>query len=255
MKILISNDDGINAPGLHALLQPLKKAGHELVVVAPKYENSAVSHAITVHDPIFVCEHEFLDSEIKGWEVTGRPADCVKMALEVIMKDNLPDLVISGINSGANLGLDTIYSGTVNAALEASMHNIPAIAVSLNCKDPKADYSTAAGYAVQFSEVYFALNLPKATMLNINVPAVPKEKIKGVKLAKLGDFAYDNVFEPRQDLKGRTYYWLGGNMIPNGSSNIDYDYDAVCQNWVTLTPLQHDLTDKESFAKMQMMDF
>ena len=255
MKILISNDDGITAPGLNALLQPFKNAGHEIVVVAPTHENSASSHAITVHDPIFVCEHKFTDPQIKGWSVGGRPADCVKIALEVLLKDDLPELVISGINAGSNLGLDTMYSGTVNAALEASMHDIPAIAVSLNSRASDADYSVAVEYALKITQDYMNFALPKSTMLNVNVPGVAKEDIKGIRLTKLGDVWYDNVFSPRQDLRGRTYYWLGGEIVLNTVCNIEYDVDAVNQNWVTVTPLHYDLTDKESFEKLKKLNF
>ena len=255
MKILISNDDGITAPGLNALLLPLQEAGHQVIVVAPASENSACSHAITVHDPIFVNEYKFMDKNIKGWKVIGKPADCVKIALEVLLKDELPDLVIAGINCGPNLGIDTMYSGTVSAALEASMHNIPAIAFSLESRLPEADYSLAATYAVKIVAKYRSFNLPKSTMLNVNIPYTNEENIRGIRLTKLGNILYDNVFSPRQDLRGRTYYWLGGEMLKNAHINIDYDVDALTQNWITVTPLHYDLTDIASMEKLRKIKF
>ncbi len=251
MKILISNDDGINAPGLSALLQPLKNAGHEILVAAPTWENSASSHAITVHDPIFVDEYEFSDNSIRAWSIGGRPADCVKMALELLLLDELPDLVISGINRGPNMGLDTVYSGTVSAALEASMHGIPAMAVSLDSRSRKADYRVAAEIAVKIVESYKEFHLPLTSMLNVNVPAIEKEKIKGLKITGLGDVAYDNIFAARKDLQGRTYYWLGGEIVTEIGNNLSLDVDAVANNWVAITPLQYDLTDYKSLDKIK----
>lgn len=252
MRILISNDDGISAPGLGALLKHLQNAGHEVIVVAPDKENSAQSHAITVHDPIFVEKYTFAESpDVKAWMISGRPADCVKMALEVLLTDDLPDLVISGINSGSNMGLDTVYSGTVSAALEASMHNIPAIAVSLDSRSRKADFSTAAEIAVKMVAEYDRFNLPKGTMLNVNVPEVSKEEIKGIKVTKLGNISYDNVFVKRKDIRGRTYYWLGGEAIIYDSDDLGVDTGAVKNNWVAVTPLRHDLTDQNSLEKIK----
>ena len=253
MKILVTNDDGISSAGLKALLAPLKNAGYEIVVVAPTYENSAASHAITVHDPIFVNEYEFDDFDIKAWSVTGRPADCVKIALEVFLKDDLPDFVVSGINRGPNMGLDTVYSGTVSAALEASMHGIPALAVSLDSRSRKADYTVAAEYAVKILERYSDFELPNTSMINLNIPAVDKSLIKGIKVAELGNVAYDNAFLPRQDLQGRTYYWLGGEILENPGHNPDLDVDAVGENWVTITPLTYDLTDHKSLKRIKQI--
>lgn len=252
MKILITNDDGIASKGLSALFAPLQKNGHEIIVVAPSYENSAASHAITVHDPIFVSEYEeFAESGIKAWSVTGRPADCVKIALEVFLKDSLPDFVVSGINRGPNMGLDTVYSGTVSAALEASMHSIPALAVSLDSRSRKADYTVAAEYAAKIVEEYHRFSLPKTSMINLNVPAVDSALIKGIKVVKLGNVAYDNAFAPRKDLQGRTYYWLGGELVENPGHDPELDVDAVGDNWVTITPLRYDLTDYESLERIQ----
>ena len=252
MRILISNDDGINATGIKALLKPLQQAGHEIIVVAPDKENSAQSHAITVHEPIFLEEYTFAENaDIKAWVVCGRPADCTKIALEVILTDKMPDLVISGINNGSNLGLDTIYSGTVSAALEASMHNIPAIAVSLDSRSKQADFSVAAEITVKLVDEYQKLALPKGTMLNVNVPAVTAEKIKGIRVAKLGNISYDNVFAERKDLRGRTYYWLGGEAVIYDSEDLSVDTGAVRNNWVAVTPLCYDLTDQASLAKIK----
>lgn len=251
MLILISNDDGISAPGLKALLKPLGNAGHEVVVAAPEKENSAQSHAITVHEPIFVDDYVFDDyPNIKAWSISGRPADCTKMAIEILL-DKVPDLVISGINCGPNMGLDTVYSGTVSAALEASIHDIPAIAVSLDNRSKTADFSVAAEIIVKIVNEYENFSIPRGTMLNVNVPAVSKDEIKGIRVTKLGKIAYDNVFEERKNLSGRTYYWLGGEPIIYEKNDLNIDTGAVKNNWVAVTPLHHDLTDTESLIKMK----
>ncbi len=251
MKILITNDDGINAPGLKALLQPLKNAGHKLILAAPAFESSASSHSITVHEPIFVDEYYIEHLDIKGWSITGKPADCVKLALEVLLEEK-PDMVVSGINKGPNLGIDTVYSGTVSAALEASMHNIPAIAFSLNTRLKNADYSIASEFVVSIIDEYKNYPIKSTTMLNINIPYVAKkEDIKGNIVTKLGDVAYSNVFAPRRDLQGRQYYWLGGEMINNNSCDIDFDINAINNNYIAITPLSYDLTDYNALNSMQ----
>ena len=255
MKILISNDDGIQAPGLNALLKPLRNAGHEIIVVAPNKENSAISHAITVHDPIFVDNYVFADFEdIKAWTTSGKPADCVKIALEVLL-DEKPDLVVSGINHGANMGLDTIYSGTVSAALEASIHKTPAVAFSLDTRTKEADFSTAAQIAVEIIDSYNDFKLPKTSILNVNIPYVKREEIKGKRIVDLADIAYDNIFVPRTNLKGRTYYWLGGEVVDNPVNDINTDLGAVAEKWVSITPLQYDLTDHNSLDKLKNKSF
>ncbi len=250
MKILLSNDDGISAPGLQALLQPLLEAGHELLVAAPTRENSASSHAITVHDPIFVDEYEFCNPAIRGWSIGGRPADCVKMALEVLLAKP-PDLVVSGINRGPNMGLDTIYSGTVSAAMEASIHGVPAMAVSLDSRSRKADYRVAADITVKLVNSYAQFQLPATSMLNVNIPAVEGDKIKGIRVVGLGEVAYDNIFAARKDLQGRTYYWLGGEIITEVGQNLSIDVDAVGNNWVSITPLQYDMTDYKALNNIK----
>ena len=251
MRILISNDDGIAAAGLNALLTPLQAAGHELIVAAPTWENSASSHAITVHDPIFVEEYEFAGkTKIKAWSIGGRPADCVKMALEVLL-DKPPDIVISGINRGPNMGMDTVYSGTVSAALEASMHGIPAMAVSLDSRSRKADYQAAAQITVKVLSEYHKFCLPPTSMLNVNVPDIAKEQIKGIRVTGLGTVAYDNIFAARKDLQGRTYYWLGGEIVTEVGDNLFTDVDAVGNGWVAVTPLQYDLTDYSALEKIK----
>ncbi|MDR2007064.1 MAG: 5'/3'-nucleotidase SurE [Acidaminococcales bacterium] len=256
MKILLTNDDGIAAPGLHALFLALKEAGHGVTVAAPTFENSAISHAITVHDPIFVDEYEISGHGKIGWSIKGHPADCVKLALEALLSEP-PEIVVSGINNGSNTGLDTVYSGTVSAAMEASMHNVPAIAFSLASKSRQADYTIAAEIALNIVGEYEKFNLPAGTMLNVNIPAASKEQIKGMRVTELGNTAYDNIFAPRHDLRGRTYYWIGGSLAVNsaGKLNLDKDTEAVSDGWITLTPLKYDLTDYDVLAKMKKMLF
>ncbi|MDR3348435.1 MAG: 5'/3'-nucleotidase SurE [Acidaminococcales bacterium] len=253
LRILLTNDDGIAAAGLHALFVALKEAGHNVTVAAPAFENSAISHAITVRDPIFVDEYEIGGHGNIGWSIGGHPADCVKLALEVLLSEP-PEIVVSGINNGPNTGLDTIYSGTVSAAMEACMHNVPAIAFSLDSKSRKADYTVAAEIALNIVGEYGKFALPAGTMLNVNIPAAGKEHIKGMRVTELGNTAYDNVFSPRRDLRGRTYYWLGGSLTVDSKREIDLnkDTEAVSDGWVTLTPLKYDLTDYAALAAMKI---
>jgi 5'-nucleotidase len=256
MRILLTNDDGIAAPGLNTLFASLKKIGHTVTVAAPAFENSAISHAITVRDPIFVDAHMVEGYGNVGWSIGGHPADCVKLALEVLLSEP-PEIVVSGINNGPNTGLDTIYSGTVGAAMEASMHGLPAIAFSLAGKSPTADYSVAAEIAVKIIGEYKEFALPLGTMLNVNVPDAKKEAIKGIRATNLGNAAYDNVYAPHRDLSGRVYYWLGGSLAsdPQKTPDLDIDTEAVNEGWVTLTPLKYDLTDHETLAALKKSMF
>jgi 5'-nucleotidase len=255
MKILLTNDDGITAPGLNDFLRGLSGEGYEVMVAAPARECSGVSHAITVRQPIFVEKYEFADVSVRGWSIDGCPADCVKIALEILLKDDSPDLVVSGINKGSNLGIDTIYSGTVGAALEASMHGVPAMAFSLDSGEDRPDYAVAVEFAVKMVKMQKTMFLPKTTMLNVNIPGVARTEIKGARTVRIGEIAYKNPFSPRQDLKGRTYYWLGGELIKNLSDDLSTDAASLDQNWITVTPLRYDWTDYETLAKLPEIIF
>ncbi len=237
MRILLSNDDGIDAPGLRALEASVRAAGHDLWVVAPEKERSAQSHALTLHKP--------LRAKARGaqrFAVSGTPADCVYLARHHLMPE-APELVLSGVNRGANLGKDVHYSGTVAAAREAAMAGLPAIAVSLHLTGP-ADhhhYDVAADMVVGDLPRLFAAITP-GNLLNINVPDRPAEAQRGFLAAPLGDRIYADGVDRRVDPWGRDYFWIGGGHA-RFSDEPDTDGPKCQDGWATITPLHADPTD------------
>ncbi len=239
MRVLISNDDGISAPGLRALYKGLSAVA-DVVVVAPEIERSAVGHAITIANPLRV--REVFDHGKKfGWAVDGTPADCVKIAIKALM-DKKPDVLVSGINRGANLATNVIYSGTVSAATEGTILGVPSVAVSLCTYDMNADFSTAVKYAVEIAKQAARRGMPRGTLLNVNVPALGEKKIKGVKVCRQSHCIFDVGFEKRSDPRGMDYYWQGGRMNVN-DPDLSTDIMAAEEGWVTVTPIQYDLTN------------
>lgn len=247
MRILLTNDDGIEAAGIRALWQELSKIA-EIIVVAPDVERSATSQAITVHSPIRVDNYLFDNPRISGWRIGGTPADCVKIAIGTLMTER-PDIVVSGINHGPNLGTDVLYSGTVSAAIEGALHGIPAVAVSLDAWK-NYDFQPAAEFTSRLVQNITKQALPPNTLLNVNIPAVPTAQMQGVAITKLGVREYDNIFEGRQDPRGRMYYWLGGNIIDN-ENDVDSDIAAVKMSKISVTPIHFDLTDYKSMKLVQ----
>lgn len=239
MRILLTNDDGITAPGIQALWRELSTLG-EITVVAPDSERSATSQAITVHQPIRVDQYCLEDPAICAWRIVGTPTDCVKIALEALMKER-PDVVVSGINQGPNMGTDVLYSGTVSAAIEGALHGIPAVAVSLNAWEP-ADFGPAARFTRKLVSTLMERSLPPNTLLNVNVPALPAEKLTGVEVTRLGVIEYENTFERRQDPRGRIYYWMGGSLV-DGHNEEGTDVAAVKAGKISVTPVHFDLTN------------
>lgn len=240
LRILLTNDDGIRAQGIEALWQVLSDIA-DIYVVAPDVEKSAMSQAITVHQPIRLDEYLFDGPFVKAWEVGGTPTDCVKVALESLLVDEMPDIIVSGINHGPNLGTDILYSGTVSAAIEAALHGLPAIAVSLDCWD-HCDFTVAAQFIKKLIPKVLSHSLPRHTLLNVNVPALPATEIKGVAVTKLGFRHYENTFERRKDPRGRSYYWMGGNVFEDDNAE-DSDVNAVKQGKIVVTPVHFDLTN------------
>ena len=243
--ILITNDDGIFAPGIFALWEAIHEIG-EIFIAAPDTEKSAVGHAITISDPIRV-EKISRKNGFSGYAVAGTPADCVKIAVRALM-ERPPDIVISGINAGANVGASLLYSGTVSAATEGTLLNIPSIAVSLDSLTVK-DFSFAGKVAANMVRQILEKGLPTGTLLNVNVPALPESKVKGYKITRQGNSHYREGFDKREDPRGRTYYWMTGQLIePTGSS--DSDIQAVNQNWVSVTPIHYKLTNEEFLPEL-----
>lgn len=242
MKLLLTNDDGIRALGLHALISVLS-ADYELYVVAPDRERSGTGHSITVFDPIRVRKID-LPSVKAAWKVSGTPVDCVKLGLEELIGTQI-DYVISGINHGSNLGTDVLYSGTVSAAAEGVIMGCPAMAISLNNYQPQpSDFDFSAQYILEVLKKLGPQGLDPHTLLNINVPPVGWEDYQGTMVTKLGVRKYQNTFEARQDPRGNIYYWLGGGLCHDDQDqDQDSDVHAVQTNHISITPIQLDLTD------------
>lgn len=238
MKILLCNDDGIHAKGIHVLHSTLKNQG-ELHVVAPDTERSATGHAITIFDPIRTTTVND-DDGFSGIAVDGTPADCIKLAVSFLHKNSPPDLVVSGINLGSNTGISVLYSGTVSAASEAVVLGIPAIAFSL-CTYEKPNWETAA-YVVEKVVSNVRKNpLPKDTLLNVNIPNLPIEKIKGMRAGQMGRSRFIEKFSEHRDPRGNLYYWLDGDLELL-DENIETDIRLIEAGYVSLTPIHIDLT-------------
>lgn len=232
IRILVTNDDGIFSDGLHALAAALAEVG-EVTVVAPATEQSASAHSLTLVRPLRIRRHGD-----RQYSVDGTPTDCVTLALTRIMADALPQVVVSGINYGPNLGDDVTYSGTVAGALEASVFNLPGIAVSLYTQS-KFEFSHAAAYSAELTRRVLASGLPSGTILNVNIPAGP---IKGTRLTHQGiKMARADVVEGI-DPRGRPYYWIGQQQI-SWKEDEGSDYAAVAKGYVSITPLRTDMTD------------
>lgn len=261
MKLLVSNDDGIFALGIQTLANTLARAGHEVTVVCPDRERSATGHGLTIHQPIRAERIESVfDETVAAWACSGTPSDCVKLALGTIL-DEPPDLVCSGINHGANLGTDVLYSGTVSAAMEGVLEGIPSLAFSLTSFS-HLDFQPAADFAVKLVRAIAQRPLPHLSLLNVNVPAVAREDIAGVAITRQGVRRYIDQFEKRVDPRGKTYYWLAGEVIeddgdpplapaakttmgdrpPQISYDFETDVQAIRHNFITITPLQYNLT-------------
>jgi 5'-nucleotidase len=236
--ILVSNDDGITAPGILALTQAVDELG-ETWVVAPDSERSAAGHAITISDPLRVWEYE-KNGKLFGFAVNGTPADCVKIGVKAILNKQ-PNLVVSGINQGPNTAINVMYSGTVSAATEGTLMGIPSIAFSLTSFKIK-NFHFAAQFAKNLSSIVLKKGLPNGTLLNVNIPAVSRDKIKGIKITRQGRARYEEFFEKRIDPMNRNYYWLSGKKLMLDSAP-DVDDVAVMENFISITPIQFDLTD------------
>lgn len=246
MKLLLVNDDGFWAPGMAALKESVKDHG-DITIIAPHQERSATSQAITVHHPLRL-------TEVNGdYVLDGTPADCVKMALQGLGLK--PDYVLSGINLGSNLGTDVLYSGTVAAALEAVLLGTPAVAFSLA---GSAEFMPTATKIVQellFEEpgILTTRDLIRPDIvLNVNIPALPLDQIKGVRLTRLGVRKYEGVLlHQRKDPRGGSYYWMGGHPVSAEGHAADIDLVAVEQGYVSITPLQFDLTCREELTRLE----
>jgi len=247
MKILITNDDGIFAPGITALADALSLVA-EIAVVAPDRERSAVAHSLTLHHPL-----RAIKIAPGRFSVDGTPTDCVNLGIHSLI-DFHPDLVVSGINRGANLGDDVTYSGTVAAAMEATLMGIPAFAISLASLDDGADYSRAARFAAKLATILRDKGLPKDTFLNVNVPLSPDVLSVAPLVTAQGKRRYEGTIVDKVDPRGRSYYWIG-------TADLDFhdiegsDYAAVKRGHISITPLHLDMTNHQSIPLLNSWTF
>lgn len=250
LKILISNDDGIFALGVRTLADTLAEAGHKVTVVCPDRERSATGHGLTLHHPLRAQQvQSVFHPLVIAWSCSGTPADCVKFALSAVLEAK-PDLVLSGINHGPNLGTDVLYSGTVSAAMEGTLEGILSIAFSL-ASFTNQEFQVAANFALELIERLNIANFPKPALLSVNIPAVAKSEIAGITVTRQGLRRYIEKFEKRYDPHGKSYYWLVGEIIedipqPEDSNlppHILTDVQAIRDRYITITPLQYNLTD------------
>jgi 5'-nucleotidase len=250
VTILVTNDDGINAEGLQVLADAMNEIG-DVFIVAPDRQRSAVGLSITLEHPLRV--------EQKGYRrvsVNGMPTDCVELAIHKLLKTP-PDLIVSGINDGENLGYDIYHSGTVGAAIAGTMFGFPSIAVSITMNEENGSkiwYDTAAQIAVKISKTIIKNGLPKGTLLNVNVPNLPISEIKGVAITRHCNSTYDIEIHDRKDPRGKEYYWVGG-VFQKCGDNSNTDQEALSQKKVSVTPLHLDLTDYEMMQKMSDWSF
>jgi 5'-nucleotidase len=236
--ILVTNDDGITAPGIRNLVEAVRGLG-KVVVVAPDKPQSGMGHAITIGLPLRLHKVNFFE-DIEAYQCTGTPVDCVKLAVDKILHQK-PDICISGINHGANHSINVIYSGTMSAAVEAAIESIPSIGFSLLDYSLEADFTAARKYARLIVEQLLQTKVDKHTVLNVNIPIGKPEEIKGVKICRQAYAKYEEDFLEREDPHGRKYYWLTGEFV-NFDEGTDTDVWALANNYVSLVPVQFDLT-------------
>lgn len=242
--ILITNDDGYDAPGIHALVEAMRPLGN-IVVIAPDKPQSGMGHAITINDPLRLKTVNVFDG-IEAYACTGTPVDCVKLAKDKILHHK-PDLCVSGINHGSNSSINIIYSGTMSAAMEAAIEGIPAIGFSLLDYRHDADFSGAMHYARIVAEQVLRHGMPNATLLNVNIPALKTEEIQGLKICRQAVAKWEEEYNERHDPHGKKYYWLTGNFVNYDAGN-DTDEWALANKFVSVVPVQFDLTAHHTIA-------
>jgi 5'-nucleotidase len=237
--ILIANDDGINAPGLKVLVRLMQQLG-EVVVVAPDSPQSGMGHAITIGNTLRLTETDIF-KDIKAFQCSGTPADCVKIAKRFALNDRKPDLLVSGINHGSNHSISVIYSGTMSAALEGAIEDIPSIGFSLCDYSDEADFSHTEYYVTKIAGEVLEKGLPPGVALNVNIPKKSDEPIRGIKICRQTIAKWQEEFDRRLDPNGRAYYWLTGSFV-NLDKGEDIDEWAIVNNYVAVVPVSFDMT-------------
>ena len=246
--ILVTNDDGISAPGIRNLVEAVKGLG-KVVVVAPDKPQSGMGHAITIGNPLRLTPMHHLFDGVEAWQCSGTPVDCVKLAVDKVLRRK-PDLCLSGINHGANHSINVIYSGTMSAAVEAAIESIPSVGFSLLDYSAEADFTAARKYVRIIVEHVLTRPMDKHLILNVNFPAVPPDLIKGIKVARQAYAKYEEDFVERNDPNSRKYYWLTGKFV-NFDRGRDTDVWALEHNYVSVVPVQFDMTNYVLKSKLE----
>jgi 5'-nucleotidase len=249
--ILITNDDGIIAPGIKALVEVASAFG-EIVVVAPDSPQSGMGHAITITDPIRIVKVDAFPG-VRSWECTGTPVDCVKLAKNILLKGRQIDLCLSGMNHGANSSISIIYSGTMSAAMEASLEGIPSIGFSLLNYSFEADFTAAKFYAAMIIERVIEQGMPGTNLLNVNFPDLSPDDIKGAKVCRQADGRWVEEFLEGTDPRGQKYYWLTGRFETMDDEQ-DTDLWALKNGYISIVPSKHDLTEHAAIPKLSFLE-
>jgi 5'-nucleotidase len=249
--ILVCNDDGVTAPGIAALVESMRPLGH-VVVVAPDSPQSGMGHAITMNKPLRL-ERVHVFNDIEAYQCSGTPADCVKLAVDKVMHRR-PDLLVSGINHGSNSSINVIYSGTLSAAIEGAIEGIKAIGFSLNDYNFDADFTAAGHFANKIAAAVLEKGLPTGTLLNVNIPNLKTDEIKGLKICRQARAKWVEEFDERTDPHNRKYYWLTGKFV-NKDHGEDTDEWALANGYISIVPTQFDLTAHHAIATLNTWDF
>lgn len=250
--ILVTNDDGITAPGIRTLIKIMNSIG-EVIVVAPDSPQSAMGHAITINDTLY-CKRERIDSGPQTeYSTSGTPADCVKLAVHELL-DRKPDLCVSGVNHGSNSSVNVIYSGTMSAAIEAGIEGIPAIGFSLLDYSWNADFNSIKKYLIGITKKALEEGIPKGNALNINFPKLKEKEIKGIKICRQANAYWVEKFDKRSNPQGKEYYWLTGEFI-NEDKGEDSDEWALENGYISIVPVKFDMTDHENIELLKNWKF
>lgn len=250
--ILITNDDGIFAGGIKALVEVAVEFG-DVVVVAPDSPQSGMGHAVTINNIITMKEERFPVQNVKAYSTSGTPVDCVKMSIYQILKGKKPDLLLSGINHGANSSINVIYSGTMSAAVEGALEDIPSIGFSLLSHDSQADFSDCQPFVRDIIDQSLKMGIPNGTCLNVNIPYVKKSEIKGIKICRQGKGYWEDSFEKRVAPFGKEYYWITGQFTQMDKGE-DTDTWALENNYISIVPTQFDLTAHHTISSLNEWD-
>ena len=250
--ILVTNDDGISAPGIRTLISAMNEIG-DVIVVAPDSPQSAMGHAITINSTLHCNEIKIDDGPQKEYSCSGTPADCVKLGINEIL-DRKPDICVSGVNHGSNSSINVIYSGTMSAAVEASIEGIPAIGFSLLDYSWNADFNSIKKYLVRITKKALEEGIPKGSALNINFPKLLENEIKGIKICRQANAYWIEKFDKRTNPQGKEYYWLTGEFI-NEDKGEDSDEWALENGYISIVPVKFDMTDHENIKLLKNWKF